>query len=822
MLQKSPNTSDVCCLLVTSSMRLSGMGCALWLVLLCVVCAHSQSTGQGSTSIPATFTQSTNALPDCSNQLFRRAIGQSNLSPNALNSSTGAQYMYVARNQLCDVDMDCGSLKKQMTISVALATSGQGMAQGVCAKFEVVQIPPFSNECLQVFQAPPGQLSNQLSRPIYIGITVTRSFVYYPLVPVNKINSVAYTYAQFSSTTSPPDFTCSTTPNACDAAFLQTLKSASASVCTPEFISDNWGDSQNDPLIMEKCGANADFPQEIFITDSKSCGQTCCSPCGSSASRTTFRRWPFGPQCQIYAVQPPQLRVYGGLVVSFNSDLSDGEEVRFQTPVDADGTITYVGGLQSNLNFLSASRKIRVHVNQRAQAPSSLQRIDGYVVVCSSAKQTTRRMTCDMGASNPYVQSPVESPCLTAYSPQLAQTVPKVAPAGATPDQLRTGTVPTYTSMNNPDWQCSWYYVPQNQSQAIINSPNAAVFAKEIRSRMALALFPNLATPDGANTICPGNNAGIEYFDKFVGVPGWELDPATMQPKVTSICQMSHALNTYAQLYQSFYSVSHDADAAMAQAAPPPIWLLPEYSIARPNWWLHDEGLMFDLGLTYPQRTGLELLVQLSEEEYMSLEIVDELFRLKLPETSCAVVVGNGTGSMQLAVQGLYPSTQVNSVSQFMQVNCSTTRNGTVTLRYPNGTVVNNATNLLPFEALQSGVVLAHVLSMSFVNQTQYVVNDGPFVQCTVQLLNDQLKPYGDLTTLMCRTTLGNASLAVTYAEEIDIQEGSRTFLYVGLGVVGGVLVILLLVLFIVWISSVTSSDARDYLAQNVGDFSND
>jgi hypothetical protein len=804
--------SGECCYSEQYSIKLA-MRCTaaiLLNVLWIAIAVMAQSTGQGGTNTPLVTKQIAPEAPDCSNLLFSQVVADSNQPDALINSTSGAQLMYVARGETCDSSMECGSPtspRRLMTLSIALATSGEGTSQGVCSKIEVEKVPPISQECYQAYRAPAKQLTNRLDTPIYVGVTTTRTFVYYPLQPLGLLNTIAYTYAQFSSNGTQ-------TGCAFPVCSQATLRGIGKPDCDATRIKAKWGDSEDNVNITLHCGALADPPNPIITTDTSSCREACCMSCNSATQNISYRRWPIGPQCQVFRVGAPQLRIYGGLVVSNFEDLSNGEEIRFQTPVETQGLkTTYKGGLQSNSNFYSTKKHVRVHVNQRAQGPSSVEQIKGYVIMCSSTDQTSKYSTCDMGAANPYVQSPEPSPCLSLNYPEISGSIPLVAPPNTQPLGLSTGTVPTKTSLGDRG-PCSWYFVPQDRAENVINAPNAKAFKNLPSNQMASALWPNMAAADLGDTTCPGGSTDGYYFVNFTGVPGWELDPETNEPLTTTVCQMSHALNNYSAMYWSYFSVSQDADAAMAEAAPAPVWLMPEYSIARPNWWPHDSGMMYDLGLTYPQRTALELLVQISENAFVTAESLEDLFAIAEPETACTAVVGNGTGHLQLAVQGLYTSSTTTVVTQYLQVNCSTALNGTVQLKLPNGTSVNALNGILPFDTLDSGIVLAYTLFMSFVPQQTYSPNARPFIQCAVQLMNEQQEQYGDLTIIGCRTTLGNASLAINYGEGED-QSGSRLWLWISLGVIGGAVVVLTIVVIIIAVTTSVSKDARDFMAQN-------
>lgn len=787
----------------------------VWLCIVGVTVAQS-SAGQGGTSTSGETTQIQPRAPRCTSELFQEAAAASNQPDATIDSTSGAQLMYIKRGQLCDADMDCGDRGLQTTLSIALATSGEGTSQGVCAKIEITNAPPPVSGCEQVYDAPEGQLTNLLESPLYVGITTTRSFVYYPLQPVDKVNSVPYCYAQFNDTTTSGACTFTT----CAQATLVSPTSTNDDQCDAAYIDSTWGDNKYASIIMEKCGALADSPQDIIKQDKSACYESCCAQCNSAVQDTTYRRWPFGPQCQVFRVGAPQLRIFGGLVVSLSPDLTDGEEIRFQTPrTNAAGQQAYNGGLPQRAEILSASRKVRMLVNQQARGPSALRRIDGYVVICSGTVQQTVRGTCDMGAPNPYVQTPQPNQCLSQYRPFVSDSIPLVAPPNAAPDELGTGTVPTFNSLDDIgiSGKCSWYYVPQDRAQNVLNMPNSASFANRPISQLTQVLWPSLSADAEGGTNCPGGSTDAEYFDKYIGVPGWQLDPDTMQPLVTSICQMSHALNNYSQVYKTQYALSLNGPLAKEQSAPEPPWLLPEFDIIRPNWWLHDQSLVFDLGLSYPQRTALELLVQLSDEEFIPRELTNDLFAVAAEQSSCGAVVGNGTGGVQIAVKGLYITSSTEEVPQYMMINCTTALNATVRLFLPNGTAVNNQTQILPFTALTNVVTLAHTLNMSFTPQAEYSPLTAPYVQCKVQLLDNELVPYGALTVIGCRTTLGNASLAVEYGDPHDLG-GSTTALYIALGVAGALVIIVAVVLVFVYGVFRKDPETREVIARNLGD----
>lgn len=792
----------------------------IYLFLLQGASAQS-SVGQGAISVPSETVVFTAIPPQCTQEVFQQAAAESNQPEPTVNITNGGQLMYIRRGELCtDARMDCGEKNLQTIFSVAVSTSGSGTAQGVCSKIEVEQVPPPTiGGCRQVFNAPPNQLLNDLASPIYIGLTTTRAFVYYPLIPAEKINSVAYCYAQFNSSNSSAGGCSFPAPCAQVDLVNGATPQQAQEQCTSTKINAVWGDDPLDQTVLDHCGSEADLPQGFINQKPGYCYTSCCAQCGTAVNNTSYRRWPIGPQCQVFRVGAPQLRVFGGLVVSTDptfNDTSLGDEVRFQTPKTnpTTGRTSYQGGLPQQDTFVSASGKLLVHVNQMARSPTSLFAVNGYVVICSGTVQTTRYPTCDMGVSNPYVQSPQPSQCLSNYPPLVSDSVPNVAPPNATPDQLGTGTVPTFNSLGTIG-KCSWYFVPDEKITSVTNPRSAAAFATTPVSEQAGALWPNLAANLELDTKCPGGSDDGAYFSQFVGVPGWELDPDTNQPRVTSVCQMSHALNNYSLTYKQQYNLTGgDAELAKQRSEPAPPWLLPNYNIIRPNWWLHSQNLVFDLGLTYPHRTGLELLVQVADEKYIPLELASDPFVLAVPQSSCDAVVGNGTGSLRLAVRGLYTVVNATAISQYVQISCATVNDTVVRLYQSNGTQLNQ-TNPLPFAAVPGVVTLIHSLNMSFAPQSQYSPNAAPYIQCTAVLLNEKLEAYGTEIVLDCRTALGNASLAVKYSEEQSFG-GSTTALYIGLGVVGAALLFGLAAVLLVWALSKSNKETQEAMARTM------
>lgn len=769
----------------------------LTLLVLQPTCAQT-SYGQGLTSVAGQTTVFTPTVAQCTDAVFQEAAAQSNLpGSTAVNITSGAQLMYTLRGELCEAGMECGTRNLQTVFSVALSTSGSGTAQGVCSKITVTEVPPpVQPACKQEYNGPPNQITNGLESEIHIGVTTTRSFIYYNLIPADKVNSVAFCYAQFN-TSNPAVGACQFGPPCAQASLASETPEQQ---CTARKIEDTWGDSAFDAEVLDRCGSETDLPQEIIGQRPGFCKEACCSSCNTATQPYSFRRWPIGPQCQVFRVGPPQLRIFGGLVVSLDPTFADAsvtDEVRFQTASTNDaGQVIYQGGLPQQQTFFSPSKRVMVHANQMARSSTSLLKVNGYVIVCSSTVQSTKYPTCDMGTANPYIQTPEPSQCLANYPPFVANSIPLVAPPDATPDQLSTGTVPTFNSLGAIG-KCSWYYVPQELVSETADVVNDGQLATTILSQQSQALWPHLQTQSALDTKCPGGVDDGEYFTKFIGVPGWELDPDTNKPRVTTVCQMSHALNNYSKVYKQQYLLTGDAELAKEQAAPAPPWLLPNYNIIRPNWWLHSHSLVFDLGLTYPHRTALELLVQVSDETYIASELTSDQFAVAVPQSQCESVVGNGTGKVQLVVRGLYSTSSTSTVSQYVQINCTTAINGTTKLYKPDGTQVNNQTQRLPFTALTGLVTPIHTLNMTFAPQALLSPNAAPFVTCEVQLLNDKYEPYGDLVLLGCRTTLGNASLGVEYAEDPKFG-GSSTALYIGLGVLGA-LVIFVSIVVLIW-----------------------
>lgn len=741
--------------------------CCCYLLLLCAVRGGAQ--------------------PQCNAALFQ------SLAPQASQSAT---LLYSSRGTRCDAQfagnsyLDCGTgnTATYTSISIAMATSGPGGSDGVCANFTLGQMAPLSTACYQYYAPPPQQPTVEI-QPLYVGVALTRAFIYYPLTAVGPY-TVPFTYAQFGGDNDTAGV-CDTAAAACSQAELQQVPQALQ--CDASYIFATWQDTGTATAVQQNCGALSDLPQSILESDPSLCQAACCAACNDTGTSPTnytrsWRRWPVGPEGQVFRPGSPQLRVFGAVIVSNRSDFAGGEVVAFQSVVTGeDGQLSFIGGLQSNQDYVSVLRHVRVRVNQARRAPAALQQLDGYVVRFRYGAQTDSSSSCDMGAGNPYARTKQPSPCLSRLNATLAQLVPPVVPADASPMDLGAGTVPTQTSLGNLS-QCSFFWLP---SQAALDGmlivPSPTQFRMPV-SQQASQLWPSLVDPFASQ--CPYTSTDPQYFAQYQGLPGWELNQSSGLPLTKSGCQMSNDCNVYSQTFLGFLNgdAMGNATLAMELAGPPPESLFPGYVIATPNVWWHDNSLVYDIGLTYPAQTGYEVLAQVVDQVFVHQQQQLYLYAL----TASTLCGGNpllGTGFLQPVVTTLSDEPVLQGPG-ILRINCSTVVGVNASVFYVNNTTpVTNSELTINLVGGTTSVV--RVLHLRFpAAAAAYNSVAPPFLACTLQLLDPTfMRPYSEARTFAC-VRQGNASNVLENIPEQAPSVSTLAF-YIGIAVIIGALVLI-------------------------------
>lgn len=777
--------------------------CGTLMVLFCIFC---YALGQGSNSA------------QCHAGVFQ------SLPQQGLGAAT---LLYSLRGTPCDTPytassyMNCGtgSGATYTTLSFAMATTGPGGTEGVCANFTVDRMAPSSVACFRYYQPPTAQ-ATAIMEPLYIGVALTRAFIYYPLTLLGSgaSNVVPFTYAQFGGDSNATDF-CASSINTSNTCLLPAVQQQNTNLCDASYIASTWGDVGSDAAVVDQCGPLSDPPQEILEAQSNVCKSVCCTTCNNSGTATSnftlnYRRWAVGPAFQIYRPGPPQLRVFGAMVVSKTPNLAEGEYVTFQAPVNGgDGEISFEGGLQSNQDYLSILRHVRVRVNQWNRAPAALRQLDGYLALGRYAEQTSAASWCDMGASNPYATAKQPSPCLSAINTTLAARAPQVVPPNASPQALGAGLVPTQSSLGNRS-ACSFFWLPSELATAgKVIVPNPQEFNVPVATQPGL-LWPQLTNP--TSSVCPGTNGDPQYFQQYQGLPGWQREQPSGEPLVKSICQMSNEVNAYAQAFLGYFNneAMGNVTLAIELAGPPPPSLVPTYNIGAPNVWVHDQSLVVDVGLTYPAYTGYEVLLQLAAQTFVHQVQNQYLYSVVGGLTRCTGDPVTGLGTLMpvlttIASASESPGLQGNST---LRMNCTTIQKGPGTVWFINGTNSTSVPNSSITVNLLAGTTQnTGVFQVRFPPSTLplYTALQPPFLSCTLELLSPDLKtPYGETVTVGC-VTEGNVSQVHVVVPE-QPESGSKTALYIGLAVAGGAVLILGIVGIIVALVTKTKEDTSD------------
>lgn len=688
--------------------------------------------------------------PVCTRQLFESTTNFSTQSMVLLYSQRGTRCN--SPNQ-GNAQLDCGtsSTATYTTYSFAAATSGfQQPTSGLCARFNISQVAPAAVGCHQYENAPADQPVSTI-RPVYVGAAITRAFISYPLQQARAL-TLPFTWAQFSSTNTSscpvldPNATCSGATLQQPAGFVR-----DGNNCDATYIRSVWGDTAQSADVYDHCGGFFSDPiTQILPVSDGSCASACCATCGTNQS-ASYRRWPVGPRCQVFSIGPPTLLAYGAVQVSNNADLSAGETILFQQRVTgSDGSASFNGGLTSSRDYISTQRKARVHVNAVRLGLSDLRQIPGYAVVCSLVDSGqvpvgSKSNVCDQGAGNPYITDKGPPPCLQQFgNGSLADQVPPVALFPPSSEDTGIGRVPTQTSLQNAS--CSFFFVPFASPAVGVLDP--AQFAKPIKDQVS-NMWTGLDGPDTTTggTTCPG--AGSMFFPNYTNVPGWQPNASTGEPLVTSVCQMAAALNNYSATFLQIFNsmIIPDVEEAKRLTGPPPPFLMPQYDIGAPNWWLHDGSLMFDAGQTFPQQQGFELLLQLADDRWLQQEENMQDYALN-QGSQCYVRLVNGTGLVQPVVDSLTSSIPGDPSTGSLQIACTTHFGAQVVLSLPATPNVPLANQSVPLNITPGTTGVVGPIIMNYTRAKNVTVS--PYISCTMQLVDAMNRTYGPVLTRGC------------------------------------------------------------------------
>ncbi|MBS1583961.1 MAG: hypothetical protein JSS82_00225 [Bacteroidetes bacterium] len=615
----------------------------------------------------------------------------------------------------------------------AIAAAGPDNVTGVCYQGQVNEVAPVGVDCRQYYQEPPNQPTTFI-RTVSFAIATTRVYAAMPYTPINPSATLPFTFSQFK--TSDPLQWCVNNTDPCSLATIESAPQSTLS-CTSADVTADFGVFPNATEIMDHCGNYSDPPGDFIETTS--CQMACCSPCGSATTNSSFIRPLSKPVCTFNLLGPPKYLVYGGARSGFANEPPGKDSVRFQQRLmTADGQPYFVGGLTTTTPvFINNSKHMRVSVgavnSARIFSP-------GYLIICDLDPAEPD----DQGPGNPYITSKVPSPCLQEIAPSVVDNAPLVAPPNADPSVLGAGTVPTAIGQG-PGARVSFFFVSEERVTDLLSAyPSiAGMFLRDYLAQLFNGA--DAVDPATSSSTCPGTAS--TYFSQYVGVPGWQLDPSTLEPMITTVCQMSNQINYYAYKYSLYYNNTGDAALAeqMANEDPGfPDFLLPWWHISRPGSWISGNNLITDVGLIAGQVKAMELFIDLADSEYH--EDANNQFLYSLTGMSqCFANAPNGTGMLAFSV------TQIADTEDLARalITCTVIDTG----------VGVNVTDSAGSSFIGSGIVyapppgLGETISfgpynLSFSHNTSAIYT--PYITCSVILVDEIGQPYGNTNTMQC------------------------------------------------------------------------
>lgn len=733
----------------------------------------------------------TTSAADCTSALFN--------SITSYPADSSAILLYSERRRPCDEPtlntnyrLSCPASNPYYTrFAFALAASGPDNISGVCFQDEVFEVAPAGIDCRQYYNAPSNQ-PTLVVRSIAFAIATTRVYSVQPFTPVNPSAVVPFAFAQFSANDT--EGWCSNVSSACDNGSIQSATMTRAFGCDADNYLLDFGVRGNDTVVLDHCGNYSDPPGDIITTTS--CQMACCAPCGASTNVTRINRVPIGPSCSFNVLGAPKYLIYGGARIGFANDPPGKDSVRFQQRLfTPDGEPYFIGGLTGTSPvFVNNSRHMRVSVGAVKQPPSIPA---GYLIICD----LNPAEPISQGPGNPYIQNKVPSPCLSTIAPNLVDDAPLVAPANADPATLGAGIVPTAVGQG-PGARASFFFIPEDLfAQALAAYPSlTGMFLRDY-----LAFLFNGADaidPDTASTRCPGSASA--YFTSFVGVPGWELDPDTLEPLVKIVCQMSHEVNFYRYMFFVYYNQTGDARLAEAMAdenpGKPP-WLFPRYNISGPNVWLNDNNVVEDIGETFGQRNALEMYIDAVESEYLEDQNNQFNYVIDTANSQCFAAAFNGTGVIQVSVLQTTDTTDLVRV----QLSCSNLMNTTMTIVQPDNST--SSSPLVVFAAAPGQTQLAILGPFTMRYNPNTTAMQQSYVGCSWVLVDETGQPYGDVDQRQCVRTDTFAGKSRGYGTMEQVEEENSGipqwafWTIVGV-VIGGIIVTIIIVGIVLYVRS--------------------
>lgn len=334
--------------------------------------------------------------------------------------------------------------------------------------------------------------------------------------------------------------------------------------------------------LNTNCGANRDPDTGFSDSLNQACNSVCCASCPaeSTANPSTHKRWAVGPTCTVYQLSGSQWVGHAGFFVDVTN--TNGPQQLFVKIQDmTEGSV--------ELDEAMGINHIRAYINKHYTGKLSSLGVSpsvtsGLVVVCDYNPDGN---SAALGKVNPYVN--LKSP-FTVETHTVSDPIFRVPGTTASPSNLGAGKVPTQTIFAK---NVSMFYIPAEYQSAFASNFGGGYLEhqNDVLSEWKLG--------------SPANFKNASWWDAYTNVPGWQLNPTDMTPKVPSPCQMSHEINTYANTYATAFSMNGgNATAAKETAGTPPKWLMPNYDITKPNWWPNvgdeDSEVWFDIGTVLP------------------------------------------------------------------------------------------------------------------------------------------------------------------------------------------------------------------------------
>lgn len=490
---------------------------------------------------------------------------------------------------------------------------------------------------------------NAFDEEVQVSVFASRPVLRYQLTPSGVRVPFAFVHADYEDALPAPP--CTTTTQDCRSDGV----SKPVGTCTPEFIDATFTDPSGlvldseliAPQLNDSCGPLRD-PETQFAGDD-SCVKVCCHPC-TATNRTLYRRntvHAIGPLCTAYEIGEYTIASDLLATVRIGDNVIDSPQV-FAT--SRPNTPDYAVARRRSGRALSSARTnedstLRVEVlDHSSTQPASTITQGHYILVCDyngdDTSDAADNTVPDQGVYNPYVQNSFETLFKSALEsdahaelPYRSQDIDELEYY----ERVGGGTVPTYTSLGGVG-ELSWFYVTAEHYEYLAERTQAGITEKW-RDKVEAACKPSST-----------------LFDDSFEVPG--RDARSTAPDYMTPCQMSAAINEYAQTFNaSVYATGIDDALDSINVAFPtrPQGLSPQFLLERPNMHVHvgQDGLaelIYDPIVAAERPVFAEIGVEIPDY-LLPISVTNPVVRFSQGPNCAAVRVLNATTLTELQSQ---------------------------------------------------------------------------------------------------------------------------------------------------------------------------